>query len=86
MTTTGATMIRSHHGWMAPACNCASKPETHPQCCYGMREQGIMHLRCCGGTGLVPPDADWHPCAYHGPDSSHEEINCAAKDHDDRRF
>ena len=49
------TQVQTRHGWLAPACRCDPHGFVHPQCCFGMREQGVMHKRCCGDE-VVPPE------------------------------
>lgn len=49
-----AHMVQTRHGWLAPACRCNPHGLVHPQCCFGMREQGVMHKRCCGGAVVDP--------------------------------
>lgn len=49
----GVLVMREPGGeWDAPACKCTGS--WHPQCCYGARVHGVMHLRCCG-TQVVAP-------------------------------
>lgn len=47
-------MVLNRYGELTPACRCDGG-FVHPQCCYGAREQGIFHKRCCGGP-VTPPD------------------------------